>query len=619
MKNLLINELAVDFFNVKSHTSEIYGDLSCDGSVYVAANGEISATAKIEEIGFGVYRRTGSVKNTSDKPITLSTLASRFTLLGVEYEALTQYNGWQHESSGAWQELITTVSASCNSVRSSLHAAPFLALWNRQTSRGVAFHIIPYSTWEIKASRQHRTGEWADVVVEAGVLSENFRYTLNPGEQLSMPEIIFYEFKSKTDLDCHKLHLAMNKTYPRSSSPVIYNSWLYKFDKFSYDDLLKQLAVAKRIGVECFVVDAGWFGTKNNWWSQRGDWVESTTFGFKGRMCEFADAVRAAGLKFGFWLEPESAFPTTEIMTSHPEYFLKNHDGAGFYNFADDAAREHIVETASDLITRYGAEFVKFDFNADNKLCLAGDAFIGYFGGYVKFINALRERHPTLHIENCASGGIRLGLRDGRHFDSFWLSDNQSPYYSHEIFKNTVKRMPPSWLCPYATFRSVSALAPSQAGGEWLDKIIACNDATWGDVRGVKESYLRASMTGGLIGLSAPLTEISDTTLDMLRDFIAEYKKNRAFWQSAACHILTDTETLEALEYRDEDLENAEICIRIKRVFQSGAVVYPVLDPNARYAVDGEGDFSGQDLMDEGIKVTFDETFTAKFIKITKK
>ena len=44
-----------------------------------------------------------------------------------------------------------------------------------------------------------------------------------------------------------------------------------------------------------------------------------------------------------------------------------------------------------------------------------------------------------------------------------------------------------------------------------------------------------------------------------------------------------------------------------------------MLDPDTIYSVDGEGEYLGKALMDEGIDVTFDETFTAKFIKIVKK
>jgi hypothetical protein len=620
MKRFFKTDDALDFFNIKTTDSDLFGALNIDGNLFSIEQDGILATVRIAEIGYGVYKRVGKIKNTSSEDKVITALSSRFTLWGGECEVYSQYNGWQHESTGEWQSLTTSVAASCDSVRSSLHAAPFMALWNKQTSRGIAFHIIPYCAWEMKISRKHRYGEWADIVFEAGVASENFHYTLKSGEELDIPEIILYEFKNKVDFDCARLHLAMHKEYPRRRFPVVYNSWLCKFDKFNIEDMRCELAVAKRLGIEYFVIDSGWFGQKSSWWSERGDWKERLTHGFEGKMQEFAGEVRAAGLKFGFWLEPESAFSTTEIMTSHPEYFLLNHDGAGFVNFAREDAREYILNTVSSLVDKYGAEFLKFDFNADLKRCIAGDAYIGYFKGYNEFIAALRERHPTLHIENCASGGIRLGLRDGRHFDSFWLSDNQSPYYSHEIFKNTVKRMPPSWLCPYATIKSVKALSPSQKSREEkIDKIIASNDAVWGDVRGVKESFLKASLTGGVLGFSCPLSELSEPTLEYLGNLISEYKESRTFWQNAACHILCDTDTLDIMEYRSEDFSRVEISVIIKRVYQSGVTVYPVLDKDAVYTVNGEGEYLGATLMDDGIDISFDETFTAKFIKILKK
>ena len=107
--------------------------------------------------------------------------------------------------------------------------------------------------------------------------------------------------------------------------------------------------------------------------------------------------------------------------------------------------------------------------------------------------------------------------------------------------------------------------------------------------------------------------------LDILSGVISEYKESRDFWQNAACHILSDTDTLDVMEYRSEDFGRADISVFIKRVFQSGVTVYPTLDPDTIYTVDGEGEYSGKSLMEDGIDVTFDETFTAKFIKIVKK
>ena len=54
--------------------------------------------------------------------------------------------------------------------------------------------------------------------------------------------------------DCHLKEANYNLP------PVIYNTLLYRFASFTVEQLRQQLAAAKKIGCEYFVVDAGWFG-----------------------------------------------------------------------------------------------------------------------------------------------------------------------------------------------------------------------------------------------------------------------------------------------------------------------------------------------------------------------
>ena len=80
------------------------------------------------------------------------------------------------------------------------------------------------------------------------------------------------------------------------------------------------------------------------------------------------------------------------------------------------------------LIEKYNIEYMKFDFNANLAYDKKREAFYHYHKGYTKFINAVRSRYPDIYIECCASGGYRMELENLKRFDSFWFSDNQSPY-----------------------------------------------------------------------------------------------------------------------------------------------------------------------------------------------
>ena len=117
---------------------------------FSAKNENIEVISEIKKDKNGVFVRTGKVKNISEKEISLNALASKFTFDGGEYEVYSQYNGWQNESMGSWQNLVTSVVARTKSIRQTHSATPFMALWNCQTQRGVAFHLNADSTWEMR-------------------------------------------------------------------------------------------------------------------------------------------------------------------------------------------------------------------------------------------------------------------------------------------------------------------------------------------------------------------------------------------------------------------------------------------------------------------------------------
>jgi hypothetical protein len=134
-------------------------------------------------------------------------------------------------------------------MRGNAGSAPFVAIFNKQNGRGVAFHILADSTFEIRARREFRQqhGWVKNVTVELGFRERGFNYVLQPGEALKLPKILFYEFESKTDMAAYKLHRYYNEILPARSLPVVYNTWLSRLDNISYDLLSEQLEKAKYI------------------------------------------------------------------------------------------------------------------------------------------------------------------------------------------------------------------------------------------------------------------------------------------------------------------------------------------------------------------------------------
>ncbi len=564
----------------------------------------------------GVYVRKDIFKNTSDSPLTLFCLKSRFTLDGGDYEVYTQYNGWQNESRGAWQPLVTEVTAAGRSLRTSYGANPYVALWNKQTNRGIAFHLLPDSSWKISVSRTPLDGEKSCITVEMGIDSSNLALNVPAKESLSLPEIIYYEFTSKLDMDCFKLHRYCIDNFPQKRLPVMYNTWLYRFDKITFENVMEQIEPAKELGVEYFVIDAGWFGLNPTWSNGIGDWAESLTFGFKGRMLEIAEAVRKASMKFGLWLEIERAVDGAQILKTHGEYFLKNNKGSYFLDFANEDARNYMLDTVCEIIEKYGLEYIKFDFNADLCFDMRRSAFTEYFKGYRKFIQKLRNTYPDIYFCNCASGGMRMNLSNCRDFDSFWHSDCQSIHEGIRLFKDAVLRLPPQVFDRWAVIES-SKNNLMTADGNIYNPIISTSDAILGHIEGVNMSYLKGFLSGGPLAFSCDLTKLLPEHFDEIKEHISQFKQDRDFWKSAECRIKADTDSLLVLQFNNRDSSKIVIQVFCKRVMQNGIFLYPDADPCKKYKTDTGEMICGKELSSDGIYLPFAPNTNFKMNQLT--
>ena len=572
----------------------------------------------IEKHVSGVCKRKDVITNVSDKDIDIRAALSKFSFNGGEYEVYTQYSEWCHEGIGAWHKLVTEVGVGNDDIRTNVGSAPFIAIYNVQNGRGMAFHILAESTWQMKAKRFFSSqGNVKHVFVEAGINEKGFDYTLAPGQSLEMPAVLYYEFKNKTDMDAYKLHRYYNSVKPARAMPIVYDTWLSNFDDISYDLLMEQLEEAKALGIEYFVIDAGWFFKPRAWWNSVGDWEEETEDSMRGRMKEFADKVREYGLKFGLWFEIERAGVESKTFQNYPEYYKKE-NGYAFVDFSNPEAVEYIYGKLDANIKKYGIEYIKFDYNAELTYDSSNHSFIEYFKGYKGFLDRIAREHSEIYLENCASGGLRMSLASLDGFDSFWISDNHSLYTQLEIFKNTLIRMPSRALETWLTVASVENFTPTY-DGKPCEKMISSGNADWSYVEFVEESFVKAVMFGGPLGISCNLTRLSASAKEMLREKYAEFKRDRAFWAESECHILCDTETVLVLQFNDAEYKNVKIYSFVDNPMQSEITVYPVLDANGIYAL-GDKDYSASEIDENGVslKVEWQRRRTGNSVELKK-
>ena len=329
-------------------------------------------------------------------------------------------------------------------------------------------------------------------------------------------------------------------------------------------------------------------------------------------MSDISKEVNENNMKFGLWFEIESASEGADIVKNHPEYFI-NADGLFFLDFTKEEARNYILEKLFEHIEKYNIKFIKFDFNQD--MNYSPDAYIGYYKGYEKVIAALKAKYPDIYLENCASGGLRVDLKNCSEFDSFWLSDNQSPYEGMRIFKEGIKRLPPQCIEKWAVVASPEVFTPKYGEVE-QEKIISTHDATWDTVVGVHTDYLKGFLSGGPIGLSCDLNKFSDKLTKELKQHIEAVKKERTFWENAVCSILADTDKLLVLEYSDG--KKIKVIAYSDKINQNKILVYPHVDKTAEYLAEGET-FTGGEIAENGIEIEIKSSYRSAALCLERK
>ena len=132
--------------------------------------------------------------------------------------------------------------------------------------------------------------------------------------------------------------------------------------------------------------------------------------------------VRASGMSFGLWFEPEMVNPDSELYRAHPDWVLAVPGPAGAAAPQPAGARpgpargtRAAVRPVDALLREYPIDFVKWDHNRPliDGGSAARDGAPGVHAqtlGFYGLLDRLRAAHPDVEWESCASGGARIDL-----------------------------------------------------------------------------------------------------------------------------------------------------------------------------------------------------------------
>jgi len=581
---------------------------------YTAENEFIKLVSEFNLIETGGCLRKDYLINLTDEDVHIKQMFSRFNLEGGEYEVYTESNSWENESIGRWSTLSNTITSENQGIRTTDGATPIMALYNKLNSNITVFDLFPNGLWKFKATRRAHVWQKETITVDIGLNDSLLDFVVYGNETIDFPQIFFYETKDKVSLGSEVLHKYFSKEYPRKQLPVVYNTWLMCFDFLDYDNLINQAKTASELGMEYFVIDAGWYDKYGKTCLDAvGDFVEDKENAFKGRMKEFSIFCKQIGLKFGLWLEIERTCDGTESFKNYKDdYFSPIH----FTDFSKENVVERISKKVNDLIKEYDIKFIKFDFNRTIAHDYTGSAFYRYFKGQRKFIENLRKANDDLYLCNCSSGGFRIDLNQATYYDSFWLSDDQSPIDGIRMLKDMGKRIHPSTIERWSVempIKNVIGYSSDYLSLVKNEKMISCNNATWTSLINVSDSYKTGFQEGGIPGFSSNIYDFPIDYKEKIKNFISEYKERRNYYINANVRTLIDSENFIVFEYFDNSYNEIELKLFTNKNNQNELTVYPLLDENSKYLVDGKI-IDGKNLVEDGY--TFKDFYIYNSIKV---
>jgi alpha-galactosidase len=315
---------------------------------------------------------------------------------------------------------------------------PYVALRTAETTW--LCEVLWSGNWTLRVAPAGR-----GVTLSGGFSNWRFRHRLAPGAQLALPNILFGRFDGGLNVATQRLHdwRRARRPNPNRVIPVQFNSWYPYLGEPTSDAMLPLVPVAKRLGCEAFVVDAGWYRTdegnsEESWEARTGDWHTSRQR-FPNGLREVSSACHEQGMGFGLWFEPEVIGALSALRREHPNW-LHHIDGKpptadarGVLNLGIPAARQHVFERVTRILSTVGVDWMKWDFNVD--LGAGGwapglpaaltdqDPIVAHYDGLYRLQDAIRRWFPELILEMCSSGGGRLDAAILSHAHVNWISD----------------------------------------------------------------------------------------------------------------------------------------------------------------------------------------------------
>lgn len=298
-----------------------------------------------------------------------------------------------------------------------------------------------------------------------------------------------------------------------SPRPVHLNTWEAVYWNHDLPVLYELAERAASIGIERFVLDDGWFPGRPNDRSGLGDWWPDP-LKYPDGLQPLIDHVLKLGMGFGLWVEPEMVNPDSELFRQHPDWALQS-SGRDLQtsryqlvlNLSLPEVSNYLFCKISHLLSQHPISYLKWDMNRDLAQAQNAEGRMMYRAqvhALYGLLSQLRQAHPNVEIESCASGGGRMDWGVLQYSHRFWTSDNNDAVSRVSIQGGALR------LFPLEILGAHVGPAPAHSTGRAQSMDFRCAVALFGHM-----------------GVEADVRKLDDAQASILSRWIGLYKQWR--------------------------------------------------------------------------------------------
>ena len=326
---------------------------------------------------------------------------------------------------------------------SSHHMNNFIALVHHHTTENTGEAIGLQFVYSGNHSFELEKDQINQLRVVGGINSHCFSWELNANQSFQTPEMILSYSNQGLNKMSQIHHELLRERIARgrhqfAERPILVNNWEATYFDFNSEKIKAIIDEAKKLGIEMFVLDDGWFGKRDADNSSLGDWFE-----YEGKLTnglrEIADYAHSKGLKFGLWFEPEMISVDSELYRTHSDFLMQEPGrmpsasrSQHVLDFTRLDVRQTIEKQMRKILDTIPLDYIKWDMNRSLSDVYSitldpqrqGEVAHRYMLGLYELLEHLTTDYPEILWEGCSGGGGRFDAGFIYYMPQSWTSDN---------------------------------------------------------------------------------------------------------------------------------------------------------------------------------------------------